>query len=470
MATTDRTFTIATPRSRNHRTVHENQSQFASKAIALGVSLAFAASAYAAEPALNSLGQAGGLVIPYAFVLPEGVAEAQYNDYLDPRFGNRATGAQMYWGAVGLLPYVELSGGMANYPGDVAAPFSGADHFVFRHLMGDVKLQVPQFFDYQPAIAFGMTDVGGQTHYFRSKYGVLSEGIGPATLTLGYGQGDRLDGVFGGVQLSLWDTGLSLLAEDDAKTPYVGIRYQSPQIGWLAGLSVIGTVTRAMSSTDGVTPRTSFSIGLQIPLGKRFDAGPARHDASADASADESISDEAACSDCGAGNSADAQSASRKLQPLDASPPVSQANGLAAAPVTHVLSLSTYAWANYDDALSGGKKFAAKAAPDSPVVSDTSALDTIAAQLFASGLERVRVGISGHDLIVEYENHRYNQNEADALGIVFGVASVNAPQGIVRIHAVVKKANQPLGEVSVDRDAYAQFIAGGAPEPQVASR
>jgi Exopolysaccharide biosynthesis protein YbjH len=100
---------------------------------------------------------------------------------------------------------------------------------------------------------------------------------------------------------------------------------------------------------------------------------------------------------------------------------------------------------------------------------DTSTLDAIAAQLFSAGLERVRVGISGRDLIVEYENHRYNQNEADALGIVLGVASINAPPGVERIHAVIKKANEPLADVSVDREAYAQFLAGGTPAAASAS-
>ena len=95
------------------------QPRSAPSALALAAALAFSASAQAADPALNALGQAGGLVIPYAFALPEGTVEAQYNNYIDPRYGKQATGSQMYWGAVGLLPYVELSGGLANYPANV---------------------------------------------------------------------------------------------------------------------------------------------------------------------------------------------------------------------------------------------------------------------------------------------------------------------------------------------------------------
>src|SRR5258708_38640568 len=126
------------------------QPRSAPRALALAAALAFSASAHAADPALNALGQAGGLAIPYAFALPEGTVEAQYNNYIDPRYGKKATGAQMYWGAVGLLPYVELSAGLANYPANVHVPFSNEDRTVLRHLMADVKLEVPKFFKYQP--------------------------------------------------------------------------------------------------------------------------------------------------------------------------------------------------------------------------------------------------------------------------------------------------------------------------------
>lgn len=433
-----------------------NRPQFAPQALALGAALAFSTSAYAVDPALNSLGQAGGLVIPYAFALPQGVGEAQYNDYIDPRYGKQATGSQIYWGAVGLLPYVELSGGLANYPGDVPAPYPGADHLILRHLMADVKLEVPKFFQYQPAIAFGMTDIGGQTHYFRSKYGEVSQPLGPLNLTVGYGQGDRLDGPFGGVQLSLWRTGLSLLAEDDSKTPYVGVRYQSPRISWLADANVIGTVTRAVRSTDGVSPRTSISVGIQIPFGKRF--SPQR--CSSGLCDDTSAQVQQGPTDAGAPIVLLSLPASHQAAVAD------HPNDLAEEAASFVPPLQSYAPVVVADA---SPAVPAEPMPVIPESLDTSALDAIATQLFAAGLERVRVGISGRNLIVEYENHRYNQNEADALGIVLGVASISAPRGIERIHAVIKKDNEPLADVSVDREAYAQFLAGGTPAAASAS-
>ncbi|KIG08643.1 hypothetical protein AWB72_04252 [Caballeronia concitans] len=408
--------------------MHASYRIFPANATALAVGVIFINSAQAAAgPALSPLGQAGGLVIPYAFALPEGTVEAQYNNYLDPRYGKQATGAQMYWGAVGLLPYVEVSGGLANYTGNEPAPFSGADHFVFRHLMADIKVQVPQFFRYQPAIAFGMTDVGGQTHHFRSKYGAVSQSFGPATLTIGYGQGERLNGLFGGVQVELGQTGLSLLAEDDSKTPYAGLRYQSPGITWLGGASMVGTVLRSLRSTNGVAPRTSFSVGVQIPLGHRFDPTPAAQGTSSDAPMPEN-----------AHAFADVSPSEAVTQPFHATSR-SRVRGESDGPLKTT------------------------AAPSNESLAEPAALDAIAAQLFASGLERVRVGVSGQDLIVEYENHRYNQNEADAVGIVLGVASEHAPAGVQRIRAVIKKGNQVMGELAVDLDAYARFLASGAP-------
>ncbi|MGB8419878.1 MAG: YjbH domain-containing protein [Paraburkholderia sp.] len=436
---------------------HAQPASLAPKAVTLCAMLAFSLAARAAEPALNSLGQTGGLVIPYGFVLPSGMVETQYNNYLDPRYGSQATGAQMYWGAMGLLPYVELAGGLANYPGDVHAPFSGADHFIFRHLMADIKVEVPKFFKYQPSIAFGLTDVGGQTHFFRSKYGVVSQALGPLTLTAGYGQGDRLDGLFGGAQLSLWNTGLSLLGEDDSKTPYAGVRYQSPRISWLADANVIGTFVRAVRSTNNVSPRTSFSVGIQIPLGRRFSEqrcdtglceGPQAQVAAPETS----------------GASVDEPIRLASLAPIDSR--TANGNPLAGAPVAYVPPLRSYASVMLSEVSPAASDRPASVLADAL---DTSALDAIATQLFAAGLERVRAGYSGNDLVVEYENHRYNQNEADALGIVLGVASVNAPQGIEKIRVVIKKANEPLGEVSVDRQAFAQFVAGGSPAAASAS-
>ncbi|RQR26275.1 YjbH domain-containing protein [Burkholderia sp. Bp9142] len=420
-------------------------------AVALGAALAFSLPAGAAgTPVLTSLGQSGGLLIPYGFTLPEGTFEGQYNNYIDPRFGNRTTSSDIVWGAIGLFPHVEVSGGLANYPGDVRARVPGYDHIVLRHLMANAKVSIPKFFTYQPDIAIGINDVGGQTHYFRSTYGVVSQVLGPATLTVGYGHGDRLDGVFGGAELRLWHTGLSLLAEHDSKTPYAGIRFQSPPIKWLADASLVGTVMRSLRHTDSIAPRTSFSIGVQIPLGRRFDAARCGDGLCGDApvaAAGTSAPDDARAADD------DTLRPAAALAPLRAFTRIEPATPAAAD-------------ASRDDrvmpSLHTPPDLVRTAAPAVDAVPDPAALDRIVRALTDAGLERVRAGMAGADLVVEYENHRYNQNEADALGIALGAAAEYAPKGVETVRVVIKKANEPAGEVSVDRADYARFVAGGA--------
>jgi hypothetical protein len=412
----------------------------------LGAVLAFSASAYAAEPTLSSLGQSGGLTIPSGFVLPEGTFEAQGNNYIDPRYGKAATGSQVYSAGIGLFPYVEVTGGLANYPSNIHVQFAGEEHFVFRHLMANAKVQVPIFFKYQPSIAFGITDIGGQTHYFRSKYAVVSQNFGPLALSAGYGQGDRLNGAFGGAELSLWNTGLSVLAEDDSKTPYAGLRYRSPAIPWLAHASVIGTLVRSLKTTNGVTPRTSFAVAVQIPFGQRFTAA-----------------------NCTGGLCGETVPAMTVAPASSGSAPVAfndlpPSNRLAQAPATPdgsaAYASAMHAFATGPDAgvasTASAQRTGTLSMPTSP-----SVLDEIVQRLKAAGLERVRVGMVSDDLIIEYENQRYNQNEADALGIVLGVATAQAPSQVGQLRVVIKKANEPLGEVSVSRSAYVGFLTTG---------
>ncbi|UUZ68389.1 YjbH domain-containing protein [Polaromonas sp. P2-4] len=88
-------------------------------------------------------------------------------------------------------------------------------------------------------------------------------------------------------------------------------------------------------------------------------------------------------------------------------------------------------------------------------------LDSLARALRATGLDRVRVGMLGNQLVVEYENHRYLQNEADALGVVLGLAAEYAPTGTTRVHALTLKAGQEVSETSVEVAAYRGFLRDG---------
>ena len=88
-------------------------------------------------------------------------------------------------------------------------------------------------------------------------------------------------------------------------------------------------------------------------------------------------------------------------------------------------------------------------------------LDGLARAVRATGLDRVRVGMLGNELVVEYENYRYLHNEADALGIVLGLAAEAAPAGTTRVHALTRKAGLEVFETSVEVAAYRSFLRDG---------
>jgi hypothetical protein len=87
--------------------------------------------------------------------------------------------------------------------------------------------------------------------------------------------------------------------------------------------------------------------------------------------------------------------------------------------------------------------------------------DALQKALVATGLERVRVGTQGPNLVIEYENNRYGQNEADAIGLVLGLAVEYAPAGVRRVSAVTLKAGQRMYETSVDVAIYRAFLRDG---------
>jgi len=401
---------------------------------------------------MSFLGQSGGLLIPYGTLLPTGEAEFQFNNYKDPRFEMQSSNAQSYFAAFGLLPYVEFSGGLVNYAKPQPSAIPGQESFVLRHLFGSAKLGLPRVIDGQPDIAIGATDFGGQTKFFRSKYVVATKSFGPARITLGAGWGgQRLNGAFGGVELMLGASGLSVLAEHDSSVAYAGLRYRSPQIAWLSDARIVGTVQRALNARQGgiSVDRTAASLSLQIPLGRRYD----------DRALDMSVRNPG-FSDTGFPISEPHIERRSEQRSEQRSGPFEVPRGEAQA-----------------GSEATGERRAVPAVKDATVRQrcsstgtdqDTERLATIRDVLVRLGLERVKVGRYRRYLVVEYENHRYSQNEADALGIVFGVAARLAPCDVLRVVAVVEKAGAALGQVSVDIESFAAFIAGGHDERDAA--
>ena len=355
---------------------------------------------YAQSLGVSTQGVTGGLVIPSAQVLAPGTFAITHGNYQEPQLGTYATQQNFSFG-VGLLPYVELFGRFANYtnPHPDSIFLNG-----LSDLSPNIKIQVPTPWGRGPKMAVGMNDAVGGAVNFQSRYFVASDQYGPLSASLGYAKGaspnrpPTFDGAFGGVAWRLGDTGLSLLAEHDGQQKHAGLRWESPALKSLGQAQLVGTLHRSFGA---VTPDGLDANASRAALTLLIPFG----------------SNELRRS----GFQPDAALA---LPALDAKPDPA---GFQPTAEDRLLSLQQ--------------------------------------ALVAVGLERVRVGLRegllGTLLMVEYENHRYGQNEADALGIVLGLGAEMAPKGTQRVHAVTFKDGLRLYETSVGVAAYRAFLREG---------
>lgn len=357
--------------------------------------------AWAQPLGISTQGATGGLVIPYAEVLSQGTLAFSYGNYEEPQLGPHSTQRNLSFG-VGLLPQLELFGRFTNYVSPV--PGSAMPNGL-RDLSPNLKLKLPTPWASGPTLAVGLNDFSGGAVNFKSRYLVTSDQYGPLGVSLGYAQGIAtqgrqpvFDGLFGGVAWQLADSGVTLLAEHDGQQNHAGLRWHSPPLPLLGRAQLVGSLQR--------------SFGAVSPGGRDADA-------------------------------------SRFLLSLLVPLGGNEAR-MADAKLLVELALP---------ALPGGDDVSPmQATPEDRMASLRQALAAV-------GLERVRVGLRdglmGSLLMVEYENHRYGQNEADALGVALGLAAELAPRGTQRVHAVTFKDGLRLYETSVGVAVYRAFLRGG---------
>jgi len=149
--------------------------------------------------ALSFQGFTGLLNTPNALVTDQGKAYTVFSNQLEPT-QRYLESAENYLFSIGLLPYLEFGGRFSE-----EQPFGSGG---IRDLSASFKIRLPRFFEYKymPDFAFGVQDVGGGSSLFQSRYGVMTTDIYPLRLSLGYGTGpDRMDGVFGGAEIRVFD-------------------------------------------------------------------------------------------------------------------------------------------------------------------------------------------------------------------------------------------------------------------------
>lgn len=364
--------------------------------IVLGLVLTFSEMSLA-QDGVSSFGATGGLTIPNAEVLKDGYLAASVSNYQEARLGHYDK-RENYTLGFGLLPNVELFGRFAEY---VNKPIGWLDANGVRDLSANVKWQLPLTqYPILPNFAVGMTDLSGGAVFFKSAYAVASDEYGWLAWTLGYGKSSSenlygnkmLDGPFGGLEVSVLNTGARVLAEYDGMQSHLGLRYATEPLSWLGRARLTGTVQHSFGASyaNGVdADKTSLGFSLSIPL---------------------SLSNQ-----------------ERELY------------------VKSVRELPSI------------EELAAKQQG-----SDSDVLLGLQAALTEAGFDRVRVGSAEVDtVVVEYENYRYLQNEADGLGIALGVVAELSPASTQDLVIRQLKAGQVISSVKTAKKAFQQYLRDG---------
>jgi hypothetical protein len=353
---------------------------------------------------VSSLGTTGGLTIPSAYVLEQGDMALSLGNYHNPKLGtfNRK---QNYSLGFGFLPGVELFGRFAEYTTSRNAPPGAPDATGPRDISANVKWQLPLELQGLPKLAVGATDISGGAVFFSSKYAVASDEVGPLRWSLGYARGKPALGRTGGAKVL---------------------------DGVFGGAEFKLGSSRAtlLAETDGTQQHAGLRYYSEaLPwLGNGQLVGTLQRSFGATTMA---------------GREANATSVNMSLiVPLGTVDKARQTRIDAAAKPLPALDPTGVP--------AGGM-----------VATAQDRLDSLARALRATGLDRVRVGMLGDQLVVEYENHRYLQNEADALGVVLGLGAEAAPAGTTRVHAITLKAGQEVFETSVEVAAFRSFLRGG---------
>jgi hypothetical protein len=209
-------------------------------------------------------GYTGIINIPTADVEKYGDLELSYTKqvaYLKRLKNNREYKANDHFFNIGILPYVEIGGRLADIVDEER------NQYVIRDLSANIKVQIPTFNlfpAFMPKIAIGYQDFGGVTGTFEAKYIVATKKIEDLKITLGYGFGsERLDGFFYGAEYRLSDY-LYLLADDDTKYKSVGVLLDSADL--FDGFKISAMLTKRVNSDYDYGNDFNFGINFKYSL------------------------------------------------------------------------------------------------------------------------------------------------------------------------------------------------------------
>lgn len=416
------------------------------------------------DSTLSLQGFSGVLNTPNAHVQQEGTFAVLYSNQKDLSSNQNdslpgdglPTKEDSYLFSVGLFRFAEVGGRLTNTETDLGLNNT-------RHLSTTLKLSSASWtsrFRFSPAVAVGLEDVGGQTHYLDTKYLVGSaDPAGWLRLSAGYGGGpDRMKGPFAGMELRAHNW-VTLLGDYDTVKTNVGVRLNAPPLPHFPA-RLTATITKPLQHNQDL----AIGVGLIVP----FDLNRAtRHRAVTYGNPPAQTTLWGALTWKRVQRPAPTPSSqSNTWHP--AMPPYHPTQSITVMPAVESSSQSAMlipqppAMPPYRGT---------KARPAIPAATPSSqsnlgepgCLVLLRDRLIQDGFVNVRVGLQGETLVVEYENIRYNHNELDAIGVVAGIVSQTAGEGAEQLRLVVRRKGLALLEIGAPLEPLRKWLQRSVP-------
>ena len=135
-----------------------------------------------------------------------------------------------------------------------------------RDLSANIKFKLPYTHKYLPNLAIGIQDLGSASNYYGNKYIVIDKKFWRIRASVGYGKSDglvknkkRMNGLFYSTEVKAFNW-IYLLAEDDTKEKFIGIRIELPK-QYTEYFKLNTLITRNLSDK-----KISAGINLTFPL------------------------------------------------------------------------------------------------------------------------------------------------------------------------------------------------------------
>ncbi|MEJ6475600.1 YjbH domain-containing protein [Pseudoalteromonas piscicida] len=364
---------------------------------------------------------------PNAATLQRGMVDVGYNNQLDLS-GNEYLDGHNFIFSAGLYSGLEVSGMIAsNSMHDNMFTREVQQQDQIRDLSFNFKYQLPFIPTDWVTVAIGGKDIGGAASKYETYYGVASKEWRNFRFSAGMAASDRktgmMDGAFGSVEWQALDW-FALQLEHDAEAFSAGAKVTIPK-AWLYDIGELTLTSKFYSNTDHTEKDTYWGLNFRLPLYEPANANVVK---------------------------AAPKPASKAPKAITvANTPSGNRTSAAAPVVTKSTQASSQSVKQVDESASYGL----------PKDLNLSAR-ALKQALIADGFEAVSVGVNSHaHVVVSFENHVFNRNDIDALGLVMGRITEHLSQPNAQFTLQLKNHGMAMLAISGEVNNYKQFLYQG---------